>query len=118
MLSIVARADAQPRRDVQQLARGRMFRQGLIYLQDSPKTCYIKLIPFVLLMSTKLKTSIRAEPIMSTQPKDTSKPVDQPDKKKSETVQLTAEDLRAISGGVHTPTLAPIPQVKVVKPNQ
>lgn len=36
---------------------------------------------------------------MANQPKDTSNPVSQPDKKKSETVHLTAEDLRAISGG-------------------
>jgi hypothetical protein len=56
---------------------------------------------------------------MSTQPKDTSKPVDQPDKKKSETVQLTADDLRAISGGVHAvQPPPPTPQVKVVAPKQ
>jgi hypothetical protein len=50
---------------------------------------------------------------MTKQPKDTSKPVDQPDKKKSETVQLTADDLRAISGGSKA-TQTPIqPDVKV-----
>jgi hypothetical protein len=56
---------------------------------------------------------------MTNQPKDTSKPVDQPDKKKSETVQLTAEDLRAISGGTNVikPT-QPTPAVKVVTPKQ
>jgi hypothetical protein len=47
---------------------------------------------------------------MTNQPKDTSKPVNQPDKKKSETVQLTAEDLRAISGGATSPTLHPQPK--------
>jgi len=58
-------------------------------------------------------TLFRAESIMTNQPKDTSKPVDQTDKKKSETVQLTAEDLRAISGGtksshpVVTPAVTP-----------
>jgi hypothetical protein len=40
---------------------------------------------------------------MTDQPKDKSNPVNQPDKKKSETVQLTAEDLRAISGGTTAP---------------
>ena len=96
-----------------------MLREGLIYLQDFPKTCYMRLIGFVVLMSTKSKTFIRTEPIMTNQPKDTSKPVDQPDKKKSETVQLTAEDLRAISGGTHVikPT-PPTPAVKVVTPKQ
>ena len=54
---------------------------------------------------------------MTNQPKDTSKPVDQPDKKKSETVQLTAEDLRAISGGAKQFQPAPpTPTVKVEKP--
>ena len=70
-----------------------------IYLQDSPKTCYIRRVPFVLVVSTGSNTFFRAESIMTNQPKDTSKPADQPDKKKSETVHLTAEDLRAISGG-------------------
>jgi hypothetical protein len=36
---------------------------------------------------------------MTNQPKETSTPANQPEKKKSDTVQLTAEDLRAISGG-------------------
>jgi hypothetical protein len=40
---------------------------------------------------------------MTNQPRDKSKPADQPDKKKSETVQLTPEDLRAISGGQAKP---------------
>jgi hypothetical protein len=50
---------------------------------------------------------------MTNQPKDTTKPVTQPDKKKSETVQLTADDLRAISGGTAlgpgTPISGPSP---------
>jgi hypothetical protein len=52
---------------------------------------------------------------MTKQPKDTSKPDNQPDKKKSETVQLTADDLRAISGGqASTPgPLKTQPDVKV-----
>jgi hypothetical protein len=36
---------------------------------------------------------------MANKPKDTSKPDTQPENKKSETVHLTADDLRAISGG-------------------
>jgi hypothetical protein len=54
---------------------------------------------------------------MTKQPKDTSKPDNQPDKKKSETVQLTADDLRAISGGAaQASTPGPLktqPDVKV-----
>jgi hypothetical protein len=53
-------------------------------------------------MGTRSNTFFRAESIMTNQPKDTSKPANQPDKKKSETVHLTAEDLRAISGGAAT----------------
>jgi hypothetical protein len=60
-------------------------------------------------MSTGPNNFFRAESTMTNQPKDTSKPVDQSDKKKSETVQLTAEDLRAISGG--TSTHKPLPVV-------
>ena len=49
---------------------------------------------------------------MANQPQDTGKPESQPGKKKSETVQLTAEDLRAISGGKTTPPPARVaPQV-------
>jgi hypothetical protein len=51
---------------------------------------------------------------MTDQPKDKSKPADQPDKKKSETVQLTPEDLRAISGGQTKPLpIKPQPTVEV-----
>jgi hypothetical protein len=56
---------------------------------------------------------------MTNQPKDTTKPVTQPDKKKSETVQLTADDLRAISGGSAvgpgTPISGPSPSPTPVK---
>jgi hypothetical protein len=57
---------------------------------------------------------------MTNQPKDTSKPVNQPDKKKSETVQLTAEDLRAISGGAVVPPGHTQPKTadKVATPKQ
>jgi hypothetical protein len=56
---------------------------------------------------------------MTNQPKDASEPVNQPETKKSDTVQLTAEDLRAISGGVGmsnpgNPTAQP--NVKVATP--
>ena len=53
---------------------------------------------------------------MTNQPKDASEPVNQPDKKKSETVQLTAEDLRAISGGATAPVHKVQPAVKVATP--
>jgi hypothetical protein len=54
---------------------------------------------------------------MTNQPKDASKPVNEPDKKKSETVHLTAEDLRAISGGTKTtpPNVQPTDRVIVTK---
>jgi hypothetical protein len=68
-------------------------------------------------MNTRSSTFFRVESIMTKQPKDTSKPVDQPDKQKSETVQLTADDLRAISGGqAQASTPGPLktqPDVKV-----
>jgi hypothetical protein len=52
---------------------------------------------------------------MTKQPKDASEPVNQPETKKSDTVQLTAEDLRAISGGAMSnpgnPTAQPAAQV-------
>jgi hypothetical protein len=67
-------------------------------------------------MSTGSNTFFRAELTMTNQPKDTSKPVDQPDKKKSETVHLTAEDLRAISGGTKQTPPVPGPAVKVLTP--
>jgi hypothetical protein len=51
---------------------------------------------------------------MTKQPKDTSKPADQPDKKKSETVHLTAEDLRAISGGAGRGSAGVQPADKVI----
>jgi hypothetical protein len=53
---------------------------------------------------------------MTNQPKDKGKPADQPDKKKSETVQLTPDDLRAISGGQTKPIpQKPQPSVEVIK---
>ncbi len=57
---------------------------------------------------------------MTNQPKDTTKPADRPDKKKSETVQLTPEDLRAISGGAKGPGTGHIvqPDVKVATPKK
>ena len=57
---------------------------------------------------------------MTDQPKDTSKTGDQSDKKKSETVQLTADDLRAISGGsqVGNPIVKPQVTEKVIAPKQ
>jgi hypothetical protein len=71
-------------------------------------------------MGTRSKTFFRAESKMTDQPKDTSKPVNQPDKKKSETVQLTAEDLRAISGGARAIASQPQPKTadKVAMPKQ
>jgi hypothetical protein len=57
---------------------------------------------------------------MTNQPKDASKPADEPDKKKSDTVQLTAEDLRAISGGAMSKPGDPTaqPAVKVATPQK
>jgi hypothetical protein len=63
-------------------------------------------------------TLFRAESIMTKQPKDTSKQVTQPDKKKSETVQLTPEDLKAISGGAGIGNRHTTPQAEIAGKQQ
>jgi hypothetical protein len=49
------------------------------------------------------------ESTMAAQPKDSSKPDKQPEKKKAETVQLSAEELKKIAGGGKTPPGPPLP---------
>jgi hypothetical protein len=49
---------------------------------------------------------------MADKPRKPSKPEDQPTKKAADTVQLTAEDLKKISGGVTVPTTGVQPQIK------
>jgi hypothetical protein len=46
---------------------------------------------------------------MAAQPRDPNKKDSQAGKKKSETVQLTAEELRKIAGGTTTPPPPPVP---------
>jgi hypothetical protein len=47
---------------------------------------------------------------MAEKPRNPSKPEDKPRKKPADTVQLTAEDLRKISGGVTVPKLGTQPK--------
>jgi hypothetical protein len=52
---------------------------------------------------------------MAVQPRDPSKRESQPEKKKTETVHLSAEELRKIAGGASTP---PIPPPKAHGPSK
>jgi len=49
---------------------------------------------------------------MAVQPRDPNKRESQPEKKKTETVHLSAEELRAIAGGRAADTLPPTSQPK------
>ena len=53
---------------------------------------------------------------MANKPRKTEKPKTETEKKQAETVHLTPEELRKISGGVNQPSFPPINQVSGIKP--
>jgi hypothetical protein len=59
------------------------------------------------LVGTRKTNLLHEESVMAVQPADPSKPESQPEKKKAETVQLSAEELRKIAGGATQPGSGP-----------